>query len=409
MRVGKIGVWLCLAVLPAGGCTTLPGTPPAAQSTATPRKEGRARQDVSSPLAAVLLPPQASTSSAYGLPQLDPPLFNGTPSSGVAEEAPQGGNPPPPRPPSGANAAGGLGGLESAFGGPGGAPGTSYGASWYPSRSVSGQGASLGLVRQNFSFGVPVWRDGGDSLSASIGIRESHFNTDAVLPDTGRPFPSDLWNVNFGLNYTHRFDNGWTGVLSTGFGSASDKPFHSWEETNSTISALLSVPAGNERDSWIFGVFYSSAGNLNFPLPVVAYSWKCSEQFQMNIGLPFSMAWKPTEDWTVTASYVPLTNVNVRATYRLSEGIHLYGGYENETDSYFLADRTDKNDRFFASEQRLIAGIRWDIWQRGTLDLNTGYSFGRHYGEGPNQVSDLHDRVDVNPGVFLGGSLRMRF
>jgi hypothetical protein len=76
---------------------------------------------------------------------------------------------------------------------------------------VSGQGTDLGLVRQNVSVGVPVWRDGGGALAVTARVGDEHYSTSATLPDTGRPFPGDLWNINVGLNYTHRFENGWTG------------------------------------------------------------------------------------------------------------------------------------------------------------------------------------------------------
>jgi hypothetical protein len=60
-------------------------------------------------------------------------------------------------------------------------------------------------------------------------------------------------------------------------------------------------------------------------------------------------------------------------------------------------------------EQRVIGGVRWGIWRHVTLDMNAGYAFGRYFAEGQNQGGDLHDRVDVQPGAFLGISLRGRF
>src|SRR5579883_2883109 len=76
----------------------------------------------------------------------------------------------------------GLGGGGGAVGGPG------YTAIFYPARPVSGQGTDLTLVRQNAGGAVPVWRDGGDTLLVTAGVRNDLFSTNAVLPDTGRPF-----------------------------------------------------------------------------------------------------------------------------------------------------------------------------------------------------------------------------
>ena len=67
------------------------------------------------------------------------------------------------------------------FGGPGGQPFSpfaatvghmpmiraDYRASWFPNESVSGQSASLGFVRQDASFGLPIWQDDQNEWSAS--------------------------------------------------------------------------------------------------------------------------------------------------------------------------------------------------------------------------------------------------
>src|SRR5262249_37068685 len=112
---------------------------------------------------------------------------------------------------------------------------------------------------------------------------------------------------------------------------------------------------------------------------------------------------------TLDLSYFPLTNVHARATYRVAGGVHVYGGYEFLNESYFLADRADTRDRFLGFEQRLIGGVRWDLWRHATLDLSAGYAFDRFYGEGRNQGGSLHDRVDIAPGAFLGATFRVRY
>jgi hypothetical protein len=298
---------------------------------------------------------------------------------------------------------GGLGGAGIFSGGPG------YSAAWYPSRPVSGQAADLGLVRQRLGVAAPVWAGGDDRLLLTANVSDAHFATAAVLPDSRRPFPDDLWSINVGLNYMRQFANGWSGGLMTSFGSSSDQPFHSLREMNVGLGAMLRVPARNDRDFWTFGVMYSPAGTLNFPVPLVSYAWNPSETFRMSIGLPLALTWRPTEDWTLNVSYVPLTNVNATVTYRVLGNLRVYGGYQYLTESYFLADRADAQDRFFGLEQRLFTGVRWDLGRRASLDVSGGYVFGRQYGEGTNQSAALHDRVDIAPGAFLGAKFSWRF
>lgn len=280
---------------------------------------------------------------------------------------------------------------------------------WYPSRSVSSQGTDLGLVKQNLSVGLPVWRDGGDAMTLRVGVSDDHFSTDAVLPDTRQAFPTDLWNVNLGVNYLHNFDNGWTGMLMTSVGSASDQPFHGIREMTFGVGAILQAPAANERDKWTFGLMYSPSGALDFPIPIISYAWNPSDYFHLNIGLPLAMMWKPTDDLTIDLSYTPVTNVNALATYRLSDKLRVYGGYRNFTEAYFLVDRENTDDRFFGLEQRLLGGVKCDIWRNLKLDLNAGYAFDRRYGEGKNQTSSLYDEVDVSSGAFVGLRLNWKF
>lgn len=299
-------------------------------------------------------------------------------------------------------------GMGGGIGGPGmGAPG--YRATWYPSRPVSSSAADLGLVRQSISGAVPIWRQGGDTVLLSAGVRNTLFFTDAILPDSQRAFPDELWNINMGLMYIHKFDNGWSSGLSATFGSASDRPFHSIHEMNVGFFGFLQVPARNERDSWMFSLMYSPVGNLTFPIPGIAYSWKPSDDLQVNIGIPFSVMWKPLEDLTLTFSYIPITNVNARATYRLMNGVNVYGGFEWLNEAYFLADRAEQRERFLAFEKRLISGVRWDIWKHAALDVNAGYAFDRYYGESENQISNLRDRVDISPGAFVGANLIVKW
>jgi hypothetical protein len=302
--------------------------------------------------------------------------------------------------------AGGTGGSRGGMGG-GGPPG--YSAAWYPSRGLRDQRADLGFVRQSLNLGVPVWRAGGDTLILTASVRNTALDTDAVLPETGRAFPDPLWSVSVGATYMHRFENGWSGGVMLGVGSASDKPFDSIREMTANLGGFLRVPVKDGRDSWQFSLFYMAGGAVNFPLPGVAYNWNPSERFRMSIGLPLSVFWQPTDDLTFTASYVPLFNINARIAYRVAPAVRAFAAYEFVNESYFLAGRADRQDRFFVFEQRLVSGLQWEPRKAVRVEVNGGYSFGRRYGEGQSQFGSLRDEVNVRPGPFLGAHLGLRF
>jgi hypothetical protein len=312
----------------------------------------------------------------------------------------------------------GLGGFG--MGGPGmggfgmgaaGMGGPAYGATWYPSRPVSGSApeTDFGLLRQNLSMAMPVWRDGSDFVMLSAGVRDTMFFTDVVLPDSHQPFPSELWNVTFGAMYAHKFDNGWSGGLGVNFGSASDKPFHSIDELNLGFLSFLQVPVRDDRDWWRFSLMYSPVGTLNFPIPGIAYVWNPSDTLRVSIGLPPALTWRPIEDLVINVSYMPLVTVNARATYRVAERVFLFGGFESLQEAYLLADRENLSDRFMGFEKRLIGGVRWVACKQATLELNGGWAFDRYYGVGQNQVGDLQDQVNIAPGAFVSANLRIRF
>jgi hypothetical protein len=313
------------------------------------------------------------------------------------------------------NGAGGYSGLMGGFGGAGGLGGTgiaapriNYAAVWYPDQPVRGQNTDLGMVRQELSLASPIWRDGPDALVVNVHVRSVLFNTDAVLPDSGRDFPNSLWNIGMGLTYTHAFQNGWTAGAMVNVGSASDQPFSTWNEVNVGVGGFVRIPVG-ERNAWMIGAMYSPLGELPFPIPMVAFLWRPTEEFSMNIGLPFSIRWRPTEDLLLECSYVPIRTVHARATYRLAEGIGIYGGYDWSNEAYFLADREDVKERFFYYEQKVSAGVRFNLGEHAALDFSAGYAFDRFFFTGRQWSDNSHDRVNVGNGAFLGARFQWRF
>jgi hypothetical protein len=293
-------------------------------------------------------------------------------------------------------------------GGFGGQDEPGYAATWYPSAAVAGQGTELGVLHQRLGVDVPLWFQGADALMMSLSVDETHFSGRATLPDTQRAFPSDLWNIQVGLKHMHQYANGWTSMLMFDVGSASDKPFQAVRDVSVQLGGFLIIPAKNERDSWMLGVLYSPLGSPSFPIPLISYHWKPSETFEMNIGLPSSLKWQATDRLSFDLSYFPILSIDALATYKLTEQLHLYGGYQNVSRSWFLADRVHRNDQFFANERRLIVGLKHELTKSLKVDFHTGYAFDRQFGEGDFQTS-LSDRVNLQSGVFAAGRLTWSF
>jgi hypothetical protein len=286
----------------------------------------------------------------------------------------------------------------------------SYRVTWFADEPVAGQFTNLGYVQQDLSFAFPLWHNGTcDDLSATINVRNETFHTLAILPDTLQPFPQDLWNIRFGLTYRHQFDNGWITGGTVSLGSASDQPFHSINEMTAGISAFLRVPSG-EHNAWLFSLHYSPTSDLPIPIPGVAFVWQPTENFRANIGLPFQIMWRPIEDLTLDVSYMLLTTFHARANYRLCRPLRVYVGYASENESYFLADRTDYNLRFFNIDQRVTAGVQYFFNPKTSLDFSTGYVFDHYFFEGKNITNGTHfNRIDVGDGPYVSLQLQIRW
>jgi hypothetical protein len=107
---------------------------------------------------------------------------------------------------------------------------------------VTGQPTFLGYERNDLTALAPIWQNPKNEWSVTTNIHAEIFHTNAILPDTKEPFPNDLWNVHFGTNYRHLFDNGWIGGGSVSIGSASDKPFATIHEMVVGATAFARVP-----------------------------------------------------------------------------------------------------------------------------------------------------------------------
>jgi len=282
-----------------------------------------------------------------------------------------------------------------------------YRATWFPDEMVPGQSTHLGYVQQDLSASCPLWQDCVNEWSVSANVRSELFHTLAILPDTQQPFPQDLWSIRFGTTYRHEFANDWIAGGSVSVGSASDRPFNGLEEMTIGLNGFVRIPQG-ENNAWLFTLSYSTTSELPIPIPGVAFVWQPSDSFRANIGLPFQLMWRPSDDWTLDLSYMLLTTVHARANYRLCRSVRLYALYAWENESYLLNDRPSSNDRFFYVDQRVGAGAQYFLTPHASLDLSCGYVFDRYYFEGRSITNGTNfNRVDVGDGPYLSLDLRV--
>ena len=291
--------------------------------------------------------------------------------------------------------------------GPGSQGPIGYRAFWFPSEPVKGQAADWGMVGQDFSLAYPLWVDLPNRLMITASVRNRLIDTDAILPDSHQPYPSELWNAQAGLMYMRQLSGDRMLGGGVSVGSASDHPFASIREMNVSMNAMYRIPSG-ERNAWMFMVMYSPTSEIQFPIPGVSYSYNPSDQFHANIGLPFMLSYKPNDRWSFVASYMLIHTIHVKATYKITERVNAFAGYDWSNEVYMLRDRIVDSDRFFLYDQRVTLGLDFPITSWLSAELVGGYAFNRFSFSGSQWDSVGTDRVDIEPGPFvsLGVSVR---
>ena len=254
------------------------------------------------------------------------------------------------------------------------------------------------------SLAVPLYIEptGRSIWIAMTNLEHLELGGNAILPDSLTPLPTDLWKITVGVLHSREFDNGWRGGLMLNVGAASDEPFAGIRDMTLTTLGFLTVPAG-PRDAWSFSLFYSPTSQLPFPIPGIAYVWRPGEQFSANIGIPFSLRYQPTETFCFTASYLPLTNVTLRASQQLATYWNLYAGYQITNETYWLSDRVNSHDRLYLFDQRAAIGLERDLPFGFSVDLSAAYVFDRRIFQAESFSGDRRDviAIDAGPAVSL--------
>lgn len=294
------------------------------------------------------------------------------------------------------------------MGGPGGGGAPGYSITWMPAQQVQGQATNLEVIQQSINAGFPIYRDGPDMLILNTRLQSTWLPGQAILPDSLRPLPEQLWNISVGTMYIRQFEGGSSLGVMASLGSASDKPFNQLRDYSPMMLAFYRMPV-RERDAWMFSLMYSPIGELNFPLPGVSYLYQPSDNFRMNIGVPFSMMYRPVDDVTIDFSYMLLRTINLQATWRMTDCWSFYARYAWGNQSWFLSERIEDRERLFMYDMRLLGGVRYALTDKINLDAGVGYVFDRFFFTATKSSDMDHDRINLAPGMMATLSLQLRF
>jgi hypothetical protein len=286
-----------------------------------------------------------------------------------------------------------------------GSPG--YTLRFMPEQQLDNQPGELGFLRQQLQFAFPVWRDDKSMVMISTGVEHLDFQGSAMFP-SGRVMPDQLWNLRMGPGYFRQLGEGWKLGLMSSVNVSGDKPFQETRDVNANFIGFLRVPSG-ETDAWMFSLFYAPLGELPFPLPGIAYQWQASETLSMNLGVPFSINYRPTECWSIDFNWMPVRTFRLQTQYQLTDDLSLFGRWQWTNDSYYLSDRSDDRERLFYYEMSLLGGVRYQLSDRVFAELGAGYAFDRYYFNGRKFDDRENDRIGLAPGAVVQAGINLRF
>ena len=286
-----------------------------------------------------------------------------------------------------------------------------YNLDYSPERSVEGQEVDMSYLQNTARLFVPVWQNPRHELSVDARASYMSVNTTAILPQSDRPFPDDLWDLRAGVNYRYKLERGWVTGASLTVGSPSDKPFNKLDDTSIGATASLMIPQ-KKTHYWLFFLNYSNTRDFlaGIPIPGAAYSYNPDRNLMVLIGLPLAMVrWKPAPEWTLAGSYIYPRGIITRVGYRPWKWLEPYVGFDWTYQRWFLSDRQDEKDRWFFYQKEAKAGVHLYLVKGLRLDLNGAYAFDRLWFEGNDYDDRDQDRIDLENGFIFNLTLNWRF
>jgi hypothetical protein len=235
-------------------------------------------------------------------------------------------------------------------------------------------------ILENRVRGTFLIRRASDTWTIQPSLGSFHLDKAPELPGTGLAFPRDLREAELGAGFRRRLGERREWGLSTGMGSASDRPFDSIHETTVRATAACRLPARG-RDSWLLLLSYSNNRSFanNIPLPGAAYMLRLPERgLEAMLGLPFlSVSWRPTPDWSGRFSMFGPNTVSAEWSFLAWKAAQPYGGFDWGQREWFRSRRPDHSQRLFFDEKRWTAGVRLPLPGKLRLDLAGVYGFSR--------------------------------
>lgn len=236
------------------------------------------------------------------------------------------------------------------------------------------------------------------NIDPEVGEDDLRFGYEAMywdLHSDDQALPNRLVDTSVAGGWSRDPELGRTIGAVVGVGYAGVRPFAEGEALYGMADVIFRQAL--DRQSMItLGINYDGNRTLwpDIPLPIVAYSRRMNDELSINVGVPASVRWTPTDEWRFSASYVPPWTVNARGEYRFHEAWAVFVAYDGEYHGFAAEGTRDR--RLFFRQRRAEAGVRYEPHHQWHLTLAGGYAFSRRFERGwdtrnTSTVRDIDD------------------
>lgn len=280
----------------------------------------------------------------------------------------------------------------------GGAPGASYVGSYVFERPH--------IQQHRLNASMPVHRDGNDTYSVSTTASLLSIESPVTLTN-GVVLPTDFYRFELGGSFFRRLENRRNFGVRLSGGSASDRPFGSFDELTFTLSTTYSFPEG-ENGTWT--VFVFMANNTSFanyiPIPGGMYTYR-KDNFIGMFGLPFAaLSWSP-ELWQFSFSFFgPFVSSEVG--YGTRDAFQAYLGFNWAQLSHLRYSRQDDRFRVFLDEKKVFVGGRFPLLNWLSTDVQLGHAFSRSLSERRNIFRTDGGEAKLPAAWYVQANLALR-
>ena len=276
--------------------------------------------------------------------------------------------------------------------------------SWLPASTLKSGAGSVMLQDSQMDLAFPLRFESDGIWLGMLGLQSLAVDMDGVPANVAAPLPDRFWDLELGVMRIKQWEGGNQSGAMIRVGSPSDQPYSALRDMTVSCLAFLRVPDG-EHNAWEFSLFYSPTGQVVFPLPGLAYRWNPDETLQVQIGVPASFTYRPTDDWLFRGSYRPLNQVQLEAVRRVGESWEGFARFDTISEAFFQADRIADRERTYFFDQRLSLGVRRRLLRGWSLEAHAAYVFDRKIFDGESFSRDRHNVMSLDPTVGGGVSV----